>query len=110
MINDQLVPRITSYNVCYTKLLRTESQIRGEKQLPLGAFGHQLKPFFPSGDHLIQGDLGRMAIPIGAVELLPVQAHAAIVDEDAIGCRRLFPLSGNQHLILQPAGQSYNFV
>ena len=71
--------RITSYNVCYTKLLR------GDEELVLGPGFHHLQGFFPSLDDAVGPEGGRLVATVRAVELGAVDQGAAVVYRDGVG-------------------------
>ena len=65
---------------------------------------HQQQRFLPALDHRVDGERGRLAALVGAVELRAVEQRAAVVHRGLIGHLRRLARAGTDHLVLQAAG------
>src|SRR6266576_3956083 len=85
------------------RLARTVSQVRRNKELPLGSHGHQQQRFGPTLDDSANRKTRRLAALVRAVELRAVDERAAIVDGDGVSCCRLCSRALLENFVLQAA-------
>src|SRR2546421_10367994 len=80
-------------------------QLRGNKELPLGAYGHELQRLSPSLDDSIHWKGRRLTALIGAVKLGAIDQGASIIAGHSVSGSGLGVCSLSNDRVLEAAGQ-----
>ena len=73
------------------------------------ADGHELQPFGPTFDYLVQSELNRFATAVTAVEHGAVDERTFVVHLDRVGGFGFLPEGGFQYLVLKSARSRFYF-
>src|SRR5688572_30240318 len=82
-------------------------QLRWDVELPLRADRHELEGFRPALDDPVHGEARRLAPPVGAVELLPIDEGPPVVGGHRVRRRGLRTRPLLDDLVLEPARERH---
>ena len=90
------------WNACACSLFAVGQQV-GDGEAELCALLHQLNAFRPSGDDLVQAEVGRFTAFVAAVEDGSVQQTSFVVAAHGVGSLGTFACTFLQHFVLKAA-------